>query len=86
MTSRLHAFATSWHVPFNTSVSLLCTPCAFPQVGDWSWNNSFGYIAFIYNVCYAMALFWMLLFYVGTEELLHVSGCRVQDVLVKQHL
>jgi hypothetical protein len=31
------------------------------------------YVAVIYNFCYSWALFWMLLFYVGTEELLHVS-------------
>lgn len=34
----------------------------------------YPYIAFIYNLCYAVALFWMLLFYVGCDELLHVRG------------
>mmetsp|Transcript_18411 Transcript_18411/g.46560 ORF Transcript_18411/g.46560 Transcript_18411/m.46560 type:complete len:746 (-) Transcript_18411:337-2574(-) len=41
------------------------------NVGAYRWDDGYGYIAFIYNVCYAVALFWMLLFYVGCEELLH---------------
>lgn len=36
-------------------------------------SRRYLYIAFIYNVCYTLALFWMLLFYVGTEELLEVG-------------
>ncbi|KAJ9523820.1 hypothetical protein QJQ45_020008 [Haematococcus lacustris] len=40
------------------------------QVGDWSFTNGYFYLAIIYNVCYSVALFWMLLFYVGTDELL----------------
>ncbi len=55
-----------------------CEHLPLLQVGDWGYTNGYGYIAFIYNVCYSVALFWMLLFYVGTEELLHVrEGFRV---------
>ncbi len=36
----------------------------------------FVYEAIIYNFCYSWALFWMLLFYVGTEELLKVRPMR----------
>lgn len=44
------------------------------------------YVAIIYNFCYSWALFWMLLFYVGTEELLHVSAvaCKQLGTLATQ--
>lgn len=47
------------------------TPCCCPP-GCPAWPPSYSWIALIYNICYALALFWMLLFYVGTEELLKV--------------
>ena len=37
------------------------------------------YVAVIYNVCYAVALFWMLLFYVGTHDLLQVRRSLKQQ-------
>lgn len=32
------------------------------------------YIAIIYNTCYTIALYYLLIFYVGCEELLEVGG------------
>jgi hypothetical protein len=39
-------------------------------VSDYSLGNGYLYITIIYNICYAMALFWLMLLYVGTDELL----------------
>ena len=44
-----------------------CPPCAV--------RCRYPYITLIYNICYAVALFWLLLLYVGTDELLKVEGC-----------
>ena len=38
---------------------------------------SYPYITFIYNICYMLALFWLLLLYVGTDELLKVSRAPI---------
>ena len=38
--------------------------------------HRYPYITFVYNICYAIALFWLLLLYVGTDELLKVNPIK----------
>ena len=40
------------------------------QVSNYAFDDGYVYITIIYNWAYAWALFWLLLLYVGTEELL----------------
>jgi len=56
--------------PILALITLILFECGKYQIGDWSFDSGYLYIAIIYNVCYTLALFWMLLFYVGCEELL----------------
>lgn len=42
---------------------------------------SYLYISVIYNVCYTIALYYLLIFYVGCEELLEVRRERGKPLL-----
>lgn len=58
------------------------------RIGDWHSERTvhlfpvpttflhrrYLYVAIIYNTCYTIALYYLLLFYVGCEELLEVGG------------
>lgn len=44
------------------------------QIGVYSVASGFLYVTIIYNVCYTTALYSLLLFYIGCEEILQVGG------------
>jgi hypothetical protein len=46
--------------------------------------RSYLYIAIIYNTCYTIALYYLLIFYVGCEELLEVRLCPRLPVLAQR--
>jgi hypothetical protein len=53
------------------------------QEGDWSASGSYLWITIIYNITYTLALYALLLFYMGTHELLEPFKPLLKFVLVK---
>lgn len=53
------------------------------EEGDWSPSNSYLYLTIVYNVTYTVALYALLLFYMGTHELLRPFRPLLKFVLVK---
>lgn len=51
--------------------------------GDWSVTGSYLWITIIYNITYTFALYALLLFYMGTHELLEPFRPLLKFVLVK---
>lgn len=51
--------------------------------GDWSPTDGYFYLAIMYNVCYTLALYALLLFYLGTEELLAPYKPMLKFILIK---
>ena len=51
--------------------------------GDWSVGSSYLWITIVYNITYTVALYALLLFYMGTHELLEPFRPLLKFVLVK---
>jgi len=51
--------------------------------GDWSASSSYLYLTIVYNITYTVALYALLLFYLGTHELLKPFNPLLKFVLVK---
>lgn len=51
--------------------------------GDWSGDSSFLWITIVYNITYSLALYALLLFYMGTHELLAPFKPLLKFILVK---
>lgn len=53
------------------------------EEGDWSVGNGYLWIQVIYNFCYTLALYSLVVFYQGTEELLAPFRPLMKFVMVK---
>jgi len=53
------------------------------EEGDWSASGSYLWITIIYNITYTLALYALLLFYMGTHELLEPFRPLLKFILVK---
>jgi len=51
--------------------------------GDWSVSGSYLWITIVYNITYTVALYALLLFYMGTHELLEPFRPLLKFILVK---
>lgn len=51
--------------------------------GDWSPSSSYLWITIVYNITYTVALYALLLFYMGTHELLEPFRPLLKFILVK---
>ena len=51
--------------------------------GDWSASSSYLWITIVYNITYTIALYALLLFYMGTHELLEPFRPLLKFILVK---
>ena len=51
--------------------------------GDWSFTDAYVYITIVYNITYTVALYALLLFYLGTHELLVPFRPLLKFVLIK---
>ncbi|GIL47293.1 hypothetical protein Vafri_4146 [Volvox africanus] len=69
--------------PILASMTLILFAGGMYEDGDWSWKHGFLYISVIYNICYTIALYYLLLFYVGCEELLEPYRPLLKLILIK---
>ncbi|KDD74960.1 organic solute transporter Ostalpha, partial [Helicosporidium sp. ATCC 50920] len=51
--------------------------------GAWAADNAYPYLAVVYNITYTLALYALLLFYLGTHELLAPFKPLLKFVLIK---
>ena len=59
--------------PILAAFTLILFAAGLYEDGDWSPASGYLYISIIYNTCYTIALYYLLIFYVGCDELLHAS-------------
>lgn len=69
--------------PVLAILTLVLYSCGKYEDGDWSPEGGYLYITILYNVCYTVALYGLLVFYLGTEELLKPYKPLMKFILVK---
>ncbi|GFR46853.1 hypothetical protein Agub_g8493, partial [Astrephomene gubernaculifera] len=69
--------------PILASMTLILFAGGMYEDGDWSLTSGFLYISIIYNTCYTIALYYLLLFYFGCEELLEPYRPLMKLILIK---
>lgn len=69
--------------PILAAMTLILFAGGLYEDGDWSFGGGFLYISIIYNVCYTIALYYLLIFYVGCEELLEPYRPLMKLILIK---
>jgi hypothetical protein len=69
--------------PILAAVTLILYATGHYEEGDWSPLGAYLWITIIYNITYTVALYALLLFYLGTHELLAPFNPLLKFVLVK---
>ncbi|MEW5311484.1 MAG: hypothetical protein WDW38_003194 [Sanguina aurantia] len=69
--------------PILAALALVLSAFDKYENGNWALNEGYIYIVVVYNFCYTAALYALLLFYLGTEELLHAFNPLLKLILVK---
>eukprot|EP00201_Polytomella_parva_P023796 CAMPEP_0175043624 /NCGR_PEP_ID=MMETSP0052_2-20121109/3304_1 /TAXON_ID=51329 ORGANISM="Polytomella parva, Strain SAG 63-3" /NCGR_SAMPLE_ID=MMETSP0052_2 /ASSEMBLY_ACC=CAM_ASM_000194 /LENGTH=293 /DNA_ID=CAMNT_0016306731 /DNA_START=153 /DNA_END=1030 /DNA_ORIENTATION=- len=69
--------------PILASLTLIFFAFGNYEDGDWSMTGGYLYISIIYNICYTIALYYLLVFYVGCEELLRPYHPLMKLVIIK---
>ncbi|GLC43913.1 hypothetical protein PLESTB_000922400 [Pleodorina starrii] len=69
--------------PILAAMTLILFAGGMYEDGDWSLTGGYLYIAIIYNTCYTIALYYLLIFYVGCEELLEPYRPLMKLILIK---
>jgi len=69
--------------PILAALTLILYATGHYTEGDWSVGGSFLWITIVYNITYTLALYALLLFYMGTHELLAPFRPLLKFVLVK---
>lgn len=69
--------------PILAVLTLILYASGYYTEGDWSPSGSYLWITIVYNITYTLALYALLLFYMGTHELLEPFRPLLKFVLVK---
>lgn len=69
--------------PILAALTLILYAAGKYEDGVWAPDGGYLYLAIMYNVCYTIALYSLLLFYIGTDELLQPFNPLLKFVLVK---
>ncbi|KAG2445795.1 hypothetical protein HXX76_000399 [Chlamydomonas incerta] len=69
--------------PILAAFTLILFAAGMYEDGDWSITGGYLYIAIIYNTCYTIALYYLLIFYVGCEELLEPYRPLLKIIVIK---
>ncbi|KXZ55834.1 hypothetical protein GPECTOR_2g1385 [Gonium pectorale] len=69
--------------PILAAMTLILFAGGMYEDGDWSLTGGYLYISIIYNTCYTIALYYLLIFYVGCEELLEPYRPLLKLILIK---
>ena len=69
--------------PILAALTLILYATGHYTEGDWSVTSSYLWITVIYNITYTLALYALLLFYMGTHELLAPFRPMLKFILVK---
>ncbi|KAG2491390.1 hypothetical protein HYH03_010181 [Edaphochlamys debaryana] len=69
--------------PILAALTLILFALDMYEDGDWSLTGGYLYISIIYNTCYTIALYYLLIFYVGCEELLAPYRPLMKIILIK---
>lgn len=69
--------------PVLAVLTLILYATGYYTEGDWSPSGSYLWITIVYNITYTLALYALLIFYMGTHELLEPFRPLLKFVLVK---
>lgn len=69
--------------PILAALSLGLLATGHLTIGDWSTHNGYLYLMILYNLTYSTALFFLLMFYLGTKEILADYRPGVKFLLIK---
>ena len=69
--------------PVMAALTLLLYAAGSYTDGDMSPTNGYFYLSILYNVCYTLALYGLMLFWIGASELLQPFNPLLKFVIVK---
>jgi len=69
--------------PVMASMTLILLAMGMYEDGNWSLNQGYIYITFVYNVSVSLALYGLFLFYTATRDLLHPYSPVLKFLTVK---